>query len=133
MAKVLFNEGARQLADSGWPTTLSVALSTKPCSGSGCHVAADTLAGGIGEITGTGYDRQDITEPAATGAGVKDWPAAVFATGVNTNWSSAVKSAVFVDEATSKAICAVDLSATRDMAGADRTLTVNFDTSTQAV
>lgn len=134
MAKVIFTEGtlAKLLADTGWPGTIDVALSTKPCSGGGAHVVGDTLAGGFGEITGTGYARQSLTEPVAASDGTKTWSAASFATGAATNWPAAVKSAVLINPGTSKLLAAVDLSATRDMSAANTTVTFT-PTTTSAV
>lgn len=135
MAKVVFTEGtlAKVLADTGWPTPLNVALSTKPCSGGGAHVVGDTLAGAaFGEVTGTGYARQAITEPAAASDGTKTWPTATFSTGAATDWSAAVKSAVIIDPTTSKLLAALDLSATRDMSAANTTVTFTL-TTTSAV
>lgn len=139
MAKIIFNEGAVILADSGWPTTVSVALSTKPCSGAGAHVVGDTYAGGNwGEQTGgpgNGYARIDLTEPASSGAGAKDWAVATFNTGSNPSpaWSNAIKSAVFIDKAGNKLLAACDLAATRDMSAPNTTLTVDLATSISAV
>lgn len=135
MAKVIFNEGAVILADSGWPTTVSVALSTKACSGGGSHVAADTISS-FGEITGGGYARIDLTEPSpSTGAGAKDWAIATFSTGASPSpaWSNAVKSAVFIDKVANKLLAAVDLAATRDMSQPNTTLTIDLATSISAV
>lgn len=131
MAKVIFTEGdlADVLADTGWPATLSVALSTKPCSGGGAHVVGDTLAGGFGEIAGTGYSRQSVSEPTSSG-GTKTWPTASFATGAATNWPAAVKSAVLIGG--SALLAAIDLSATRDMSAANTTVTFT-PTTTSAV
>lgn len=131
MAKVIFTEGdlADVLADTGWPSTLSVALSTKPCSGGGAHVVGDTLAGGFGEITGTGYSRQSISEAASSG-GTKTWPTATFSTGSATDWPAAVKSAVLISG--SALLAAIDLSATRDMSAANTTVTFT-PTTTNAV
>ena len=136
MAKVVFTEGtlAKVLADTGWPTTVDIALSTKPCSGGGAHVVGDTLAGAaFGEVTGaTGYGRQSVAEPAANSSGTKTWPAATFATGAATDWPADVKSAVVIDPATSKLLAAIDLSATRNMAAANTTVTFTL-TTTSAV
>jgi len=131
MAKVIFTEGglAKLLADTGWPSTVNIALSTKPCSSTGAHVVGDTLAGGFGEITGTGYARQSVSEPAAASDGSKTWPTASFATGSATNWPAAVKSAVVIDPGQNKLLAALDLTATRDMSGANTTLTFTLSTT----
>lgn len=135
MAKLVFTEGnlAKVLADTGWPSTVNVALSTKPCSSTGAHTAGEQLANNdFGEITGTGYARQSISEPAAASDGTKTWPTATFSTSTATNWSNAVKSAVLIDPGTSKLLAAIDLSATRDMSAANTTVTFTL-TTTSAV
>src|SRR5438105_1132040 len=92
---ISFNEGRKELANNGLPANCWFLLSTKDCN---THVVTDTLAGGVGEITGTGYSRSVQAEPTATLAN----PAAVaftqitWATGVNTDWPASVKSVVLV-------------------------------------
>ena len=107
---IAFNEGKTELANNGLPSTCRFLLSTKPCSGSGTFVAGDTLAGGVGEITGTGYARQSQSEPTAS-SGVVTFAQMSWATGSATDWSSAVKSVVLVTSAdnSGKAICAWNL------------------------
>lgn len=126
MAKITFTEGAlaKALADTGWPSTVRACLSTKPCSGAGAHTAGEQLANNdFGEAIWTGSARQDSAEPAgSTPAGTKVWPTFVFATNTATDGPSAVKSIVFMDPATSKLLEAVDLSAVRDMSGANTTI-----------
>lgn len=132
MAQIIFTEGqlAKKIADSGWPSTLSLALSTKPCSGGGAHTAGETVgAADFGEITGTGYTRQTISEPAANSSGTKAWPDAVWATSTATDWSSAVKSVCIIDPTDSKLLAALDLGATRDLSGANTTETYGLDTT----
>src|SRR3954469_18892566 len=105
-----FNEGRKELANNGLPTTTYFLLSTKDCN---THVVGDTLAGGVGEITGTGYARQSEAEPTASAAN----PSAVafaqkpFATGAATDWPASVKSVVLAttSDNTGKAICAWNL------------------------
>jgi hypothetical protein len=107
-----FNEGRKELASNGLPTTCYFLLSTKDCA---THVVGDTLAGGVGEITGTGYSRQSQAEPTPTTAN----PTAVvftlmsFATGAATDWPASVKSVVLVttSDNTGKALCAWNLQA----------------------
>jgi hypothetical protein len=107
-----FNEGRKEIANNGLPATCYFLLSTKDCS---THVATDTLAGGIGEITGTGYVRQSEGEPTATSAN----PSAVvfaqktFATSSATDWPASVKSCVLATtvDNSGKAICAWNLVA----------------------
>lgn len=60
-----FAEGHDVLKRDGLPATCYFLLSTKPCSGPGAHKTTDTLAGGVGEIAGTGYARQAQPAPAA--------------------------------------------------------------------
>jgi hypothetical protein len=57
---------------------------------------SDTLAGGVGEIGGTGYERQAAPTPSG---GEADFAAAVFETGTATEWPSSVKSVVLVSSA----------------------------------
>lgn len=109
---IAFNEGRKELVNNGLPATCYFLLSTKDCN---THVVGDTLAGGVGEITGTGYARQSESEPTATAANPS---AVVFAqkswsTGVNTDWPASVKSCVLVttSDNTGKAICAWNLVA----------------------
>jgi hypothetical protein len=90
---ISFNEGRKELANNGLPATLYFLLSSKDCN---THVVGDTLAGGVGEITGTGYARQSEAEPTASAAN----PSAVafaqktWATGAATDWPASVKSVV---------------------------------------
>lgn len=109
---ISFNEGRKEIANNGLPATCYFLLSTRDCT---THVVGDTLAGGVGEITGTGYARQTESEPTATAANPS---AVVFAqkswtTGVATDWPSSVKSCVLATTAdnTGKAICAWNLVA----------------------
>lgn len=121
-----FNEGRIQVEDSGWPATVSFALSTRDCT---THVATDTFAGGFGVLTGTGYAAATQAEPAATGLGRKLFTVLSWATGAATNWLSP-KSIVAYDAGTSKLICAWNLvagGATRDMSQANTTLNVTPD------
>ena len=109
---ISFNEGRKEIANNGLPSTCYFLLSTKDCN---THVAADTLAGGVGEITGTGYARTTESEPTATAAN----PSAVafaqktWATASATDWPASVKSVVLATTAdnTGKAICAWNLVA----------------------
>ena len=122
---ISFNEGRKELANNGLPATCYFLLSTKDCN---THVVGDTLVGGVGEITGTGYTRQSESEPAASLAN----PSAVafaqksWATGAATNWPSSVKSVVLAttSDNTGKAICAWNLIAggtARDLSQANTT------------
>lgn len=109
---ISFNEGRKELADNAKPATSYFLLSTKDCN---THVVTDTLGGGVGEITGTGYARQSEATPAASSAN----PAAVayavktWSTGAATDWPASVKSVVLAttSDNTGKAICAWNLQA----------------------
>lgn len=109
---ISFNEGRKEIANNGLPSTCYFLLSTKDCV---TLLVTDTLAGGVGEITGTGYARQSEAEPAASAAN----PAAVafaqktWATGSAADWPASVKSCVLVTtpDNTGKAICAWNLVA----------------------
>lgn len=122
---ISFNEGRKELVNNGLPATCYFLLSTRDCA---THAVTDTLAGGVGEITGTGYARQSESEPTASAAN----PAAVafaqksWATGSATNWPASVKSVVLVTSSdnTGKAICAWNLIAggtARDLSQANTT------------
>jgi hypothetical protein len=122
---ISFSAGRAFLANGGLPATCYFLLSTKPCSGTGTHVVGDTLAGGVGEITGTGYTRQSQAEPTATTA----TPASVvftqmtWNTGAATNWPASVKSCVLATTSDNSgvALCAWNLQAggtARNMAAA---------------
>jgi hypothetical protein len=121
---ILFNEGATSIWNTGLPSTLEWALSTKPCSGAGSHVVGDTHAGGFGEITGTGYARIAATEPTAVNR-VLTFALASWNTGAATNWPASVKSIVLIDSSASKKIIgAVNLQAggaARDLSAAGTT------------
>lgn len=119
---IAFNQGKTELASNGLPSTCYFLLSTKDCN---THLAADTLAGGVGEITGTGYARQSQAEPTPTN-GVVSFSQMTWATGAATNWPASVKSIVLVTttDNTGKAICAWNLQtggAARDLSGANTT------------
>lgn len=109
---ISFNEGRKELANNGLPSTCYFLLSTKDTS---TLLVTDTLAGGVAEITGTGYARQSQAEPTASAAN----PAAVafsqmtYATGAATDWPASVKSVVLAttSDNTGKAICAWNLVA----------------------
>jgi hypothetical protein len=117
-----FTEGENYLLTSGVPATVYFLLSTKPASGAGCHVVGDTLVGGVGEITGTGYARASQARPTAA-SGQLAFTQMTWSTGAATNWSNSVKSCVAVTSSdnTGKALCAWNLQAgggARDMSQA---------------
>ena len=109
---ISFNEGRKEIANNGLPATCYFLLSTKDCN---TLLVTDTLAGGVAEITGTGYSRQSEAEPTATSANPS---AVVFAqktwsTGAATDWPSSVKSCIMATtvDNTGKALCAWNLVA----------------------
>ena len=125
---ISFNEGRKELLNNGLPSTCYFLLSTKPCSGTGALAVTDTLSGGVGEITGTGYARQSQSEPTASAANpsVISFSQMSFATSSATDWPSSVKSVVLVttSDNTGKAICAWNLVAggtARDLSQANTT------------
>jgi hypothetical protein len=109
---ISFNEGRKEIANNGLPSTCYFLLSTKDCA---THAVTDTLGGGVGEITGTGYARQTESEPTASAANPSAVAFAVktFATGSATDWPASVKSCVLAttSDNTGKAICAWNLVA----------------------
>lgn len=122
---IAFNEGKTELGNNGLPATCYFLLSTKPCSGTGAHAASDTLAGGVGEITGTGYSRQSQSEPVGS-SGTFSFSQMTWSTGAATNWPASVKSVVLctTSDNTGKAICAWNLVAggtARDLSAAGTT------------
>lgn len=122
---IAFNAGKTLLANSGLPATCYFLLSTKPCSGTGAHAATDTLGGGVGEISGTGYARQSQSEPTASD-GVVSFAQMSWATSSATDWSNAVKSVVLTSssDGSGVAICAWNLIAggtARDLSQANTT------------
>lgn len=119
---IMFDEGADDLLANGLPATSYFLLSTKDCV---THVVGDTLAVGVGEITGTSYARKSQATPASA-AGVVDFAQMSWVTGANTDWPASVKSVVLVTTAdnTGKAVCAWNLQAggaARDLSGANTT------------
>lgn len=124
---IALTEGENYLLGTGkgLPATCYFLLSTKPTSGAGALVVGDTLAGGVGEITGTGYARQSQAAPTpASGAAV--FSQMTWATGAATNWPASVKSCILVttSDNTGKAVCAWNLIAggtARDLSQANTT------------
>lgn len=121
---ISFEEGRKLLVQSGLPATCFFLLSTKD---EASFLQTDTLAGGVGEITGTGYARQSQALPTPTSANptVLSFAQMSWATGSATNWPAAVKSVVMVSTSdnTGKALCAWNLNGTtgRDMSAANTT------------
>lgn len=122
---IAFNEGKTELANNGLPSTCRFLLSTKSVDGTSAFSASDTLAGGVGEITGTGYARTSEAEPTAA-SGVVSFAEKSWDNGAATDWPSNVRSVVLVTSAdnSGKAICAWNLIAgatARDMSQAHTT------------
>jgi hypothetical protein len=124
---LIFDQGANELLDNGYPSTVYLALSTKKVGTQlgGEHQVGDTLAGGFGEITGTGYTRKSQAEPAAAGR-AKALAQAVWATGAAVDWPAAVRSVVAMtsSDASGKLLWAMNLiagGAARDLSQANTT------------
>lgn len=125
-----FDQGIHELLDVGLPATCYFLLSTKKVGtgAAGEHQAGDTLAGGVGEITGTGYTRKNQAEPAAASRS-KAFAQMTWNTGTATDWPAAVRSIVLVttSDNTGKAICAWNLRTgassglARDLSGGNTT------------
>lgn len=109
---LMFNEGRTELANNGLPATCRFLLSTRGVDAGTAHAATDTLAGGVGEISGTSYTRTSQSEPTAS-SGVVTFAQMSWATGSDTDWPAGTRSVVLVTTAdnTGKAICAWNLQA----------------------
>lgn len=119
---IAFTEGDTYLLTNGLPATCYFLLSTDAVS---ALTAASTLAGGVGEITGTGYARQSQAKPAPAN-GAAAFSQMSWATGANTNWPASVCSVILVTSSdnTGKAICAWNLvsgGAARNLSAANTT------------
>ena len=124
---VAFDEGAQYLLThgDGLPSTTYFLLSTTAVAS---FAKANTLAGGVGEITGTGYSRQSQAAPTPAGE-VTSFALMSWSTGSATNWPAAVYSVVLVttSDNSGKAICAWNLisgGGAVNMAQASATLNV---------
>lgn len=121
---ISFQEGRKLIAQSGLPATCYFLMSTKSETD---FLQTDTLAGGVAEITGTGYTRknQALPTPSSANPTVISFTLMSWATGSATDWPAAVKSVVLVSTSdnTGKAICAWNLNGTtgRDMSAASTT------------
>lgn len=119
---VYINEGKDFVNVQGWPATVFFLLST---SAVGVITASSTLAGGVGEITGTGYTRKSQARPASSN-GTLTFTTNTWQTLSATNWPNNVASiiaATTVDN-TGKALCCWNLQvggAVRDLSGANTT------------
>lgn len=107
----MFDEGAGEILDNGLPATVYFLLSTRGVDAGTAHAAGNTLSGGVGEITGTGYARQSQACPAAGLDRDIDFVQMSWTTGSATDWPALVRSVVLVTTAdnTGKAICAWNL------------------------
>lgn len=106
-----FREGDADLFENGMPPTCWFALSTKAVAD---FTPKDTLAGGIGEITGTGYKRVGQRVPGWTASDksiVMQFERLTWATFVSTDWPEAVRSVVLLTSAdnSGKALAAWNL------------------------
>lgn len=127
---IAFNEGINYLLThgDGQPTTVYFLLSTSSCNGAGGSAAlsaSSTLAGGVGEITGTGYGRQSQAAPTPS-AGSVAYSQMSWATGSATDWPNNVRSVVActTSDNTGKALFAWNLIAgggARDLSQASTT------------
>jgi hypothetical protein len=117
----LFNEGANKVLDSGLPkaTKLAFALSTKTVDELVATLKGTEAA--FGEITGTGYARQEQEPPLATEK-AKKFAEMEWKTATATDWPASTKSVVCFSGTT--VICAWNLQAggaARDLSGANTT------------
>lgn len=125
---ISFEEGRKHLAQSGLPSTTFWLLSGKD---EASFLQTDTLAGGVNEMTGTGYSRQSQALPTPTSANptVMAFAQMSWVTGSATNWSNGTngiaKSAVLVttSDNTGVAVAAFNLNGTtgRDLSAASTT------------
>ncbi len=122
---IKFNEGLNYIGQNGLPATVYFLLSTRNVA---AMAATDTLAGGVGEITGTGYVRTSEARPSPTN-GSFAFAAKSWATGSATDWPANTKSVIAVTSSdnTGKALCAWNLRTgaesglARDMSGSQTT------------
>jgi hypothetical protein len=119
----LFTEGANKVLDSGLPkaTKLAFALSTKTADELVATLKGTEGGSAFGEITGTGYARQE-QEPPNAASQKKSFAEMEWKTGVATDWPAGTKSVVCFSGTT--AICGWNLQpggAARDMSGANTT------------
>lgn len=120
---IYFNEGKDYVNANGWPATVYFLLSTGTIGTT--LVASSTLAGGVSEITGTGYSRKSQARPSSSGGSLA-FAQASWATAAATDWPAGTKTVIAVTSAdnTGKALAAWHLQAggtARDMSGANTT------------
>jgi len=119
---IVFNEGKTKLAANGLPATCYFLLSSKSVDATSPFVLADTLAAGVGEISGTGYSRKNHAEPTPVN-GLVTFVIMTWDTGTATNWSATTRSIVLATtpDNSGKALCAWNLQSggvARDLSGA---------------
>lgn len=129
-----FNEGTDHVLSSGLPATSYFLLSTDNIA---ALSATDTLSGGIGEITGTGYARQSQSLPTPA-LGDITWAASTWNTGSATDWPSTVRSIVLATTVDNSgvAICAWNLipgGGARNLSTASTTESVTPTLTTESV
>lgn len=108
MATLFFNEGKNRIGTSGLPATVYFLASTRGVSGAATlHAVTDTLAGGVGEVSGGARKSQAKPSPSA---GQYDFTELTF-TDSDCGSNAAVRSIVAVDSSdnTGKALCAWDV------------------------
>jgi len=124
---ISFNEGRKYLATTGQglPSTCYFLISSSTCNS---LAVTNTLSGGVGEISGTGYARQNQAAPTPSSANpsVISFASMSWSTGSATDWSSAAASVVLATSSdnSGKAICAWNLQTgggTRDLSKANTT------------
>ena len=127
---IVFDEGADELNDNGWPATTYFLLSTKGVDAGTAHTAGESLgAADLGEITGTGYTRKSQATPASSSRDI-NFASMSWVTGSATDWPASVRSIVAATAADGSgvALCAWNLQTggtPRDLSGADTTENVD--------
>jgi hypothetical protein len=129
-----FNEGTDHVLSSGMPATCHFLLSTDNVA---ALSATSTLAGGVGEITGTGYGRTSQSLPTPT-AGDLSFTPSTWTTGSATDWPASVCSIILATTSDNSgvAIAAWNLvpgGAGRDLSHASTTEVVTPTLTTESV
>lgn len=114
-----FDEGADYLNLNGWPPVVYFLLSNRAL-----FEASDNLRNGLGEIQGNGYRRVPQSRPVSLNGKVSFAPVAWQTSG--SDWPRDVRSllSVTTPDNAGSAICAWQLSQTRDLSVIGRSLTV---------
>lgn len=115
MASLWFDEGKDFVVQQGWPTTVWFMLSEYGVLLPGPqHQAGDMLAGGLGEIAGSGYRRASQLLPVPS-AGLLEFE--MISWDPKPDWSREVRSVVAVSSRAGDgvAIVAWDLDEVRDL------------------